>query len=132
MFCSVDHRNPWVPHGHNISVVLYVGSTIKQHKVNNSYIELPLRVPFLKVLEYRKEKICNIWSIFLLSFFTMASLIENVEHKKLTIYSGAQKINQGICNDGGLIPKEADPINSGIGRQQFDTICKVIIVYLVD
>ena len=62
----------------------------------------------------------------------MASTIQNAEHNILEIYSSAKHINQGRCHDGGPTPKEADPINSGIGRQQFDTICKVVIVDLVE
>ena len=132
MLCSVEHRNPWVPHGYNLSGILYVGSTIKQHKVKNFCIGLTLSVPFLKVLDYRKEQICNVGGILILSVFTMSSTIDNAEHNRLAIYSSAQNINQGRCHDGGPIPKEAYPINSGIGRQQFDTLCKVIIVGLVE
>ena len=132
MLCYVEHHNTWVPHGHNIYGILYVVSTTKQHKVNNSCIGLPLGVPFIKVLGYRKEQICNVGVILLLSFSTMASTIDNVKHNRLAIYSGAQNINQWRCHDGGPIPKEADPINSGIGCQQFETIFKAIIIDLVD
>lgn len=85
MFCSVEHRNPWVPHGHNLWGTMYVGSTIKQHKFNNSYIGLPLGVTFLKVLYYRKEKIFNIGGIVLLSLFTISIAIDFVEHNRLAI-----------------------------------------------
>ena len=132
MFYSVDHLNPWVPHGHNLSGILYVGTTIKHHKVNNYCIGIPLGVPFLNVLDYRKDLFCNLGSILIIYFFTMASKINNVEHNRLSIYSGAQNINQGRCHDGGPIPKDSDPINSGIGRQHFDTLCKVIIVDIVE
>ena len=122
MFCSVEHRNKWVPHGHNLSGILYFGSTIRQHKVNNYSIGLPIRVTFLKVLDYSKEQICIVGGTLLLSSFTMASKINNAKNNILSIYSGAQKNNQEICHDGGPIPKEADPINSGIGHQPFDTL----------
>ena len=85
MFCSVEHRNPWVPRGHNLSGTMYVGSTIKHHKFNNSYIGLPLGVTFLKVLDYRKENIFNIGGILLLSLFTISIAIDNVEHNRLAI-----------------------------------------------
>ena len=132
MFCSVKHRDPWVPHGHNLSGILYVGTTIKQHKSNNSCIGLPLGVTFLKVLYYRKEQIYNVGGILILYFLTMASTINNAEHNILAIYSSAKHINQGRCHDGVLTPKESDPINSVIGCQQFDTLCKFIIVDLVE
>ena len=62
----------------------------------------------------------------------MAITIENSKHNILAIQFGAKNINQGRCHDGGPIPKEFDPINSGIDRQQFDTLCTVIILDLVE
>ena len=85
MFCSVEHRNPWVTYGHNISGTMYVGSTIEQYKCHNSYIGLPLGVTFIKVLDYRKEKLFNIGGILIISFFTISIAIDNVEHNKLAI-----------------------------------------------
>ena len=122
MLCSVEHHNTWVPHDHNISGILYVGGTIKQHKFNNSCIGLLLGVPFLMVLDYRREIFCNVGGILLLSFFTMASTIDNIRHNRLEIYYCDQNINQVRWHGGGPIPKESDPINSDIGRQQFDTL----------
>ena len=55
VLCSVEHRNTWVPHGHNLSCILYICSTIKQHKLKNSCIWLPLGGPFFKALDYRKH-----------------------------------------------------------------------------
>ena len=66
MFCPVEHRNLWVPHGRNISGILYVGSNIKQHKVKNSCIGLPLTVPFLKVIDYRRGGGVNVGGILVL------------------------------------------------------------------